>query len=160
MAQAKYAMPTKEERAELELAELRREIAKQEAEITTAEQLLADIEENIQAGLLIPSKIENFLIRIRTQIFLVALPKNEVKVIIQVENGQNARKLIETRFFVLANTVFIFYIFLQVRDSNPDPFRIQGFDQQLKKKVSLKFLQYHFFDPKIAIFLSLGLHTG
>ncbi len=53
-------MPTKEERAELELAELRSEIAKQEAEITTAEQLLADIEEYIQAGLLFPSKIENF----------------------------------------------------------------------------------------------------
>jgi hypothetical protein len=83
-------MPTKEERAELELAELRREIAKQEAEITTAEQLLADIEEYIQAGLLIPSKIEIFFIRIRTQIFLVALQKNEVKVIIQVGNGQNA----------------------------------------------------------------------
>ena len=83
-------MPTKEERAELELAELRREIAKQEAEITTAEQLLADIEEYIQAGLLIPSKIEIFFIRILTQIFLVALQKNEVKVIIQVGNGQNA----------------------------------------------------------------------
>jgi hypothetical protein len=56
MTQAKYAMPTKEERAEFELAELRREIAKQEAEITTAEQLLADIEEYIQAGLRFRSK--------------------------------------------------------------------------------------------------------
>jgi hypothetical protein len=74
MTQAKYAMPTKEERAELELAELRSEIAKQEAEISTAEQLLADIEEYIQAGLLIPSKIENFFNMIRTQIFLLASP--------------------------------------------------------------------------------------
>ncbi len=62
MTQAKYAMPTKEERAELELTELRREIAKQEAEITTAEQLLADIEEYIQAGLRVPFENREFFL--------------------------------------------------------------------------------------------------
>jgi hypothetical protein len=53
VAQAEYAMSTREKRTGIELAELRNDIARQEAEISTAERLLADIEEYIQAGLLL-----------------------------------------------------------------------------------------------------------
>jgi hypothetical protein len=45
-------------------------------------------------------------------------------------------------------------------EPDPDPVRIQGFDdQKLKKKIQLKFF-YIFFCSKIAIYLSLGLLKG
>jgi hypothetical protein len=45
-------------------------------------------------------------------------------------------------------------------DPDPDPIRIQGFDdQKLKKKLQLK-KNYLFGGSKTSIYLSLGLHTG
>jgi hypothetical protein len=46
-------------------------------------------------------------------------------------------------------------------DTDLDPIRIQGFDEQKskKKKYSRKFFLF-FFLSKIAIYLSLGLHKG
>jgi hypothetical protein len=44
-------------------------------------------------------------------------------------------------------------------DTNPDPIRIQGFnDQKLKKKLQLKIFYFIFLWSKTAIYLSLGLH--
>jgi hypothetical protein len=44
--------------------------------------------------------------------------------------------------------------------SDPDPIRIQGFDdQKLKEQIQLKFCLI-FFGIKITIYLSLGLHKG
>jgi hypothetical protein len=46
----------------------------------------------------------------------------------------------------------------QETNPDPDPIRIQGFnDQKLKKKLQLK-KKLNFFLSKTAIFLSLGLH--
>jgi hypothetical protein len=45
-----------------------------------------------------------------------------------------------------------------VPDPDPDPIRIQGFnDQKLKKILQLKIF-FYFFLSKTAIYLSLGLH--